>query len=92
MKSTRGWGSQENGFQHAELADMCIVLRLSLTAYPAADIAGQMIERGSGVMIVNLQSTPVNKPHLPFTTMKHTCKQTAIVGESVTCKIADFNK
>ena len=60
--------------------------RCSPTAYPAADIAGQMIERGSRVMIVNLQSTPVNKPHLPFTTMKHACKQIAIVGESVVLK------
>ena len=51
----------ENGFRHAKLADLCIVLGSSLRVYPAADIPGKMIERGSRVVIVNLQKTPLNK-------------------------------
>jgi len=51
----------ENGFRHAKLADLCIVLGSSLRVYPAADIPGEMIERGSRVVIVNLQKTPLNK-------------------------------
>ena len=51
----------ENGFRHAEVADLCIVLGSSLRVYPAADIPGKMIERGSRVVIVNLQKTPLNK-------------------------------
>lgn len=51
----------ENGFRHAKLADLCIVLGSSLRVYPAADIPGDMIERGSRVVIVNLQKTPLNK-------------------------------
>lgn len=51
----------ENGFRHAELADLCIVLGSSLRVYPAADIPGDMIKRGARVVIVNLQKTPMNK-------------------------------
>ena len=51
----------ENGFRHAELADLCIVLGSSLRVYPAASIPVNMIERGSRVVIVNLQKTPLNK-------------------------------
>lgn len=51
----------ENGFRHAQLADLCIVLGSSLRVYPAADMPGNMIERGARVVIVNLQKTPLNK-------------------------------
>ena len=51
----------ENGFRHAKLADLCIVLGSSLRVYPAADIPGDMIKRGAKVVIVNLQKTPFNK-------------------------------
>ena len=51
----------ENGFRHAQLADLCIVLGSSLRVYPAADMPGNMIKRGARVVIVNLQKTPLNK-------------------------------
>ena len=51
----------EKGFRQAQLADLCIVLGSSLRVYPATDIPGTMIERGSRVVIVNLQKTPLNK-------------------------------
>ena len=37
----------------------------SRRVYPAAKFPEKMIERSSRMVIVNLQSTPVNKPHVP---------------------------
>ena len=51
----------EKGFESAQLSDLCIVLGSSLRVYPAADIPGDMIKRGSKVVILNLQKTPLNK-------------------------------
>ena len=51
----------QKGFEHAKIADLCIVLGSSLRVYPAADIPGGMIKRGARVVIVNLQKTPLNK-------------------------------
>lgn len=48
----------ESSFEHAEKADVCLVLGSSLRVTPAADIPKRVGERGGKLAIANLQSTP----------------------------------
>jgi NAD-dependent SIR2 family protein deacetylase len=48
-------------FDHAERADVCLVLGSSLRVTPAADIPERGGERGQKLIIGNLQSTPLEK-------------------------------
>ena len=45
-------------FEHAERADICLVLGSSLRVTPAADIPERVARRGEKLIIGNLQSTP----------------------------------
>ncbi len=49
----------ETSFDHAERADLCLVLGSSLRVTPAADIPERVGERGEKLIIGNLQSTPL---------------------------------
>jgi len=49
----------ETSFDHAERADVCLVLGSSLRVTPAADIPGSVGARGEKLIIGNLQSTPL---------------------------------
>lgn len=49
-----------NGFKWGEQSDLCIALGSSLTVTPAADIA-RITGQTSRLVIVNLQSTPLDK-------------------------------
>jgi NAD-dependent SIR2 family protein deacetylase len=51
----------ETSFDHAERADVCLVLGSSLRVTPAADIPERVGERGGKLVIGNLQSTPLEK-------------------------------
>ena len=48
----------KTSFEHAERADLCLVLGSSLRVTPAADIPERVGERGGKLIIGNLQSTP----------------------------------
>ena len=48
-------------FEHAEKADVCIVLGSSLTVTPAADIPATVAKRKGKLAICNLQKTPLHK-------------------------------
>lgn len=48
------------GFDHAEMADLCIVLGSSLTVTPAADIPKRVAKHGKKLVICNLQRTPLD--------------------------------
>lgn len=49
----------ETSFDHAEHADVCLVLGSSLRVTPAADIPQRVAERGGKLIIGNLQLTPL---------------------------------
>jgi len=49
----------ETSFDHAERADLCLVLGSSLRVTPAADIPERVGKRGKNLIIGNLQSTPL---------------------------------
>jgi len=51
----------ETSFDHAERADVCLVLGSSLRVTPAADIPQRVGQRGGKLIIGNLQSTPLAK-------------------------------
>jgi len=49
----------ELGFEHAQKADLCLVLGSSLTVTPAADIP-KKVAKGGRLVICNLQRTPLD--------------------------------
>lgn len=49
----------ETSCDHAERADLCLVLGSSLRVTPAADIPARVAQRGKNLVIGNLQSTPL---------------------------------
>jgi NAD-dependent SIR2 family protein deacetylase len=51
----------QTSFEHAQRADVCLVLGSSLRVTPAADIPERVGERGGKLIIGNLQSTPFEK-------------------------------
>ncbi|UJR35168.1 hypothetical protein I4U23_027935 [Adineta vaga] len=51
----------QTSYEHAERADVCLVLGSSLRVTPAADIPQQVGERGGNLIIGNLQSTPMER-------------------------------
>ncbi|CAF3651635.1 unnamed protein product [Rotaria sp. Silwood1] len=51
----------DKAFDHAEQADLCLVLGSSLTVTPAADIPERVVERKQKLVIGNLQRTPLHK-------------------------------
>ena len=51
----------ETSFEHAEEADVCLVLGSSLRVTPAADVPKRVAERGGKLAIANLQPTPFAK-------------------------------
>ncbi|CAF1406481.1 unnamed protein product [Adineta steineri] len=51
----------ETSFEHAERADVCLVLGSSLRVTPAADIPQRVGDRGEKLVIGNLQSTPMSR-------------------------------
>jgi len=50
-----------NGFEHGGKADLCIALGSSLRVTPAADMPHETVKNGGRLVIVNLQSTPLDK-------------------------------
>jgi len=50
----------DDGFENAEMADLCLVLGSSCTVNPAADMPRKVGERGKNLVIVNLQATPLD--------------------------------
>ncbi|CAF4470457.1 unnamed protein product, partial [Rotaria sp. Silwood2] len=51
----------EKAFDHAEQADLCLVLGSSLTVTPAADVPKLVAKRKQKLAIGNLQRTPLHK-------------------------------
>lgn len=47
-------------FEHAEVADLCIVVGSSCRVTPAADVPARVAARGKTLVIVNLQATPLD--------------------------------
>lgn len=50
----------EYAFNHGDCADLCLALGSSLTVNPAAEIP-HMVGKKGNLVIVNLQSTPLDK-------------------------------
>mmetsp|Transcript_52433 Transcript_52433/g.60235 ORF Transcript_52433/g.60235 Transcript_52433/m.60235 type:complete len:400 (+) Transcript_52433:50-1249(+) len=50
----------ENGFNHSQEADLCLVLGSSLRVTPAADMPYETAKRNGRLVIVNLQATPLD--------------------------------
>eukprot|EP00753_Platysulcus_tardus_P019655 PLAT7394.1.p1 GENE.PLAT7394.1~~PLAT7394.1.p1 ORF type:complete len:441 (-),score=227.83 PLAT7394.1:90-1412(-) len=47
-------------FDHAACADLCLAMGSSLRVTPAADVPEEVAQRGGRLVIVNLQSTPLD--------------------------------
>jgi len=51
----------DDGFEHGAKADLCLALGSSLRVTPAADMPAETANNGGRLVIVNLQSTPLDK-------------------------------
>jgi NAD-dependent SIR2 family protein deacetylase len=50
-----------DGFENSKKADLCLVLGSSCTVTPAADMPSNVGEKGENLVMVNLQTTPIDR-------------------------------
>jgi len=50
----------DSAFEHAEAADLCLVVGSSCRVTPAADVPQRVGERGKALVIINKQATPLD--------------------------------